>query len=581
MPLINEPITLKDTKHETLKRRVTDYEEAIAVHKKRQEEYIALQRVDMERIDAMKEFINMHLGLDENSDFSSETLNCLYQLKEYIKSDITHAYRRAEMQASYIDQLIPHLAKAKNALADYGSPKDEQEISRASMKRTLKALSCAESRRVGVGLTKGDDRPYIQVGLGSLIMRPNFFNAGRYPWIKPAGELPNIRIPRSTVIIYPDSGAVRITHVADEANQCRYCYGGSEPQVHPHVLNGGEPCFGDFAGPIREAIADRDWAVAIGLIQMFLEQADPEDTAGQHWINGVMPQEGQYRDIHITTNNELKAFCTERQKRVKLVCVEDETSPGTWYYEVKEEPAAAPVPTGASRPDTRWIAWHGGNCPLPGDHPVVCRRQDGVILANDTAGRWNWGHGLGASTITAYRPEREEGWVEWHGGQCPVASDAEVEVSLRGTEPMIEQAGALGWSHSGGSYDIVSYRVLTQPTNGWVEWHGGERPVPAGTRVRVRLESTLTSDISGCADELRWSRSGDSSDIVAYCIEEESEWVGWHDGRCPVDNNTEIEVRLRDGSNERGAADLFDWDFDNVEKDIVAYRILSVEAAAA
>ncbi|RYG90139.1 MAG: hypothetical protein EON59_00735 [Alphaproteobacteria bacterium] len=65
-------------------------------------------------------------------------------------------------------------------------------------------------------------------------------------------------------------------------------------------------------------------------------------------------------------------------------------------------------------------------------------------------------------------------WIEWAGGECPVAGDAPVHIKLRdGTmsdnwkdrilpvgTPMV--AGALSWAH-GGAYDpdtdIIAYRI--------------------------------------------------------------------------------------------------------------------------
>lgn len=62
--------------------------------------------------------------------------------------------------------------------------------------------------------------------------------------------------------------------------------------------------------------------------------------------------------------------------------------------------------------------------------------------------------------------EASEGWIDWHGGDCPVDSDAIVEVKCR--HPSSHQfnndrAGDFYWPHDGLGYDIIAYR-LQQPT---------------------------------------------------------------------------------------------------------------------
>lgn len=63
-------------------------------------------------------------------------------------------------------------------------------------------------------------------------------------------------------------------------------------------------------------------------------------------------------------------------------------------------------------------------------------------------------------------PEGSEGWTEWHGGECPVDSDAIVEVKYRSPKPYQfnnDRAGDFTWSHDGFDGDIIAYRQQ-QPT---------------------------------------------------------------------------------------------------------------------
>lgn len=54
------------------------------------------------------------------------------------------------------------------------------------------------------------------------------------------------------------------------------------------------------------------------------------------------------------------------------------------------------------------------------------------------------------------------GWIVWHGGECPVDSDAIVEVKYRKPNPYQfnnDRAGDFSWSHDGVDGDIIAYRL--------------------------------------------------------------------------------------------------------------------------
>ena len=63
---------------------------------------------------------------------------------------------------------------------------------------------------------------------------------------------------------------------------------------------------------------------------------------------------------------------------------------------------------------------------------------------------------------------KDDGWIEWKGGECPVPGDTMVEVLLReetATTGEAMEAGKYSWGHFGegnryADHDIVSYRVV-------------------------------------------------------------------------------------------------------------------------
>lgn len=61
-----------------------------------------------------------------------------------------------------------------------------------------------------------------------------------------------------------------------------------------------------------------------------------------------------------------------------------------------------------------------------------------------------------------------EGWIDWHGGECPVDSDAIVEVKYRKPSPYQfnnDRAGDFNWSHDGFGGDIIAYRLQQHGTD--------------------------------------------------------------------------------------------------------------------
>ena len=56
----------------------------------------------------------------------------------------------------------------------------------------------------------------------------------------------------------------------------------------------------------------------------------------------------------------------------------------------------------------------------------------------------------------------------------------------------------------------------------WIEWNGGECPVPGDTRVDIMTRNGDVSSGGLTAKSWFWNHDGDSSDIIAYRIVEQS-----------------------------------------------------------
>ena len=120
-----------------------------------------------------------------------------------------------------------------------------------------------------------------------------------------------------------------------------------------------------------------------------------------------------------------------------------------------------------------WIPWNGGECPVPLDTKVEVSCRGPYPTSTGLARDFSWGHleMLYDTDIVSYRvikeESKDEGWIPWNGGKCPVTGDTRVEVKLRGEgieEYAKEFAVNLWWTHEEGypETDIVAYRVLPQ-----------------------------------------------------------------------------------------------------------------------
>lgn len=60
--------------------------------------------------------------------------------------------------------------------------------------------------------------------------------------------------------------------------------------------------------------------------------------------------------------------------------------------------------------------------------------------------------------------EVQEGWVEWNGGECPVADDDLIDVRIRDGRVYYDADGFdFRWEHGGGfspANDLIAYRVV-------------------------------------------------------------------------------------------------------------------------
>jgi hypothetical protein len=85
----------------------------------------------------------------------------------------------------------------------------------------------------------------------------------------------------------------------------------------------------------------------------------------------------------------------------------------------------------------------------------------GAIIALDT-----WAQGTlpesPADIVTSHPPADADFWIDWHGGDCPVPGHVEVECILRAPMGLLrDRADKINWSHTGhlAPTEVVRYRI--------------------------------------------------------------------------------------------------------------------------
>ena len=56
----------------------------------------------------------------------------------------------------------------------------------------------------------------------------------------------------------------------------------------------------------------------------------------------------------------------------------------------------------------------------------------------------------------------DDGWIEWNGGECPVPGDTPLRLKRRDGGSGTGIAGAMHWAHMGVGSDSIAYRVIGQ-----------------------------------------------------------------------------------------------------------------------
>jgi len=129
-----------------------------------------------------------------------------------------------------------------------------------------------------------------------ILLQPN---SNPYKWINNGGPVV-VKLAPMIIRVHTKTMEIRI-QAAEHGGWRSNSHWDYAP--HPHVLNNGKPCFGDFGPPIAETIAEGDFALMLDVLYAFLRTADSGDSAGKHWPMFLLPANWQ-RDSRMFSSTE-------------------------------------------------------------------------------------------------------------------------------------------------------------------------------------------------------------------------------------------------------------------------------------
>lgn len=273
MPLAYE-LTWVDRDYDTLKNNVRLYNNAY----ESLTEQLATNRERVEDYQQWGERIN-HLLEQEIPDKPHSAL-FRSNVRNNIRFNVNDAQNALDSIRIRLDGTAENLSTAIERLRRY--PPDFTGQQRMTKQEVVQALTGLPNFKPGSVTTRYlYDRPVVEWQLTGIYLRPD---GNPYPWLRGlgAGNIPTIPLQDIQARIELTNGSIALQPLRNQHDQALYSWDGTRT-VHPHILSNHEPCLGDFAGPVREAIHERDWVSVHTFLRLFLERAIIEDSAGARW----------------------------------------------------------------------------------------------------------------------------------------------------------------------------------------------------------------------------------------------------------------------------------------------------------
>lgn len=254
---------------------------------KRQIDYLSGQiNSYLDTIDSQKhtiaELIEQRLVFERTIGQFNFEAPVAYILKDQIENKtlaIASNQRTIDRYLEAIGKNEREIVSLRERLSRITSP--EYVVTKEGMKQLLSTIRSIDPKSVCVGTDRSNEK-FVRWKHVGLIMKPDKnqydnINYGAPLEIPLEPQVVTFFVERNRVTITPARGGTRFPCMSNRK------------MSHPHILNDNRPCFGDFAGPVEEAMADKDYVTLAALTEMFLSQAYSDDGAGMYWYNFIHP----------------------------------------------------------------------------------------------------------------------------------------------------------------------------------------------------------------------------------------------------------------------------------------------------
>lgn len=170
-----------------------------------------------------------------------------------------------------IRNIYPDLARQEERLSNITN------VEILYTKEMVKEQLESNDKIVNKSICLGEDSHghFIRWRYENIVMKPDinpFIN------VNFGGEVA-INLPPAIVQIYPGDNSVKIMPMRNRPRHTGFAHN----VCHPHVLGNNNPCLGDYAGPVVEAISEGHLETVASLLELFLSGAADSDAAGKHW----------------------------------------------------------------------------------------------------------------------------------------------------------------------------------------------------------------------------------------------------------------------------------------------------------
>jgi hypothetical protein len=181
-------------------------------------------------------------------------------------------------------------------------------------------------------------------------------------------------------------------------------------------------------------LQDLPWEEAEPIYRAYHERKPLEFLAGSGWADRT--KQGPLQPEAIYRVKATKPSIDWSHLKPEIVAIAEDREDDVWGFGV--------IPTW-SHETKIWVLPEGGGSlyTLEGYAsyvPGTCAPEDSLVLR----------HGV-----------ESDGWIEWHGGECPVGPTHVVEIAFSMGDRTSGPAEDFRWSHVNSPGDIVRYRLVT------------------------------------------------------------------------------------------------------------------------